>query len=177
MQSLRKIMTELEFWQLVTTNQALASSDELAEQLTQKLTPLSDEELASFDKHFSLKMRDSYTWRLWGAAFIISGCNSEYAFAEFRCWLISRGQIPFEQALKKPDSLSSLEIVLDKDGFYNPYLEEYDLIAGQLFEERTDQELPYIPSGQNQPFGKRFKDKRKHLKTSYPTLFDKYWQG
>lgn len=171
------MITETQFWQLVTTTDPLASSDELAALLTKNLTPLNDEELAAFDKLFGQKMRDSYTWRLWGAAYIISGCNSEYAFAEFRCWLISRGQETFEQALKKPDTLSNLEIGLDKDGFFNPYLEEYDLIAGQIFEERTDQELPYVPSGQNQPFGKRFNDKRKHLKTSYPTLFEKYWQG
>ena len=170
-------MTETQFWQYVTTTEPLASSDELATKLTEKLTALSDDDLAAFDKFFSLKMRDSYTWRLWGAAFIISGCNSEYAFAEFRCWLISRGQSAFEQALKKPDSLSTLTISTDKDGFYSPYLEEYDLIAGQIFENRTEQELPYVPSGQNQPFGKRFNDKRKHLKSSYPALFDKYWQG
>ncbi len=170
-------MTEIEFWQLVTAANPLAGSDELAEQLSEKLTPLDDEQLAAFDKHFSLKMRDSYTWRVWGAAFIIAGCNSEYAFAEFRCWLISRGQETFEQALKKPDTLANLDIAQDKEGFANPYLEEYDLIAGQLFEERNEHELPYVPSGQSQPFGKRFKDTRKYLKTSYPNLFEKYWQG
>lgn len=169
-------MTETEFWQLVTAHDPLATSDELAQQLTDKLTPLTDEQLAVFDKYFSLKMRDSYTWRLWGAAFIIAGCNSEYAFAEFRCWLISRGQTVFEQALKKPDTLANLEILQDKEGHALPYLEEYDLIAGQLFESRNEGELPYVPSGHSQPFGKRFKDTRKYLKTSYPNLFIKYWQ-
>lgn len=170
-------MTETEFWQLVTARDPLATSDELAQQLTDKLNPLTDEQLAAFDKHFSLKMRDSYTWRLWGAAYIIGGCNSEYAFAEFRCWLISRGQDIFEQALKKPDTLAELDVLKDDEGDPLPYLEEYDLIAGQLFEARNEHELPYLPSGQSQPFGKRFKDTNKYLKTSYPNLFAKYWQS
>ena len=170
-------MTETQFWHYVTTTNPLANSDELATLLTDKLSPLDDGDLAAFDKMFGQKMRDSYTWRLWGAAFIIAGCNSEYAFAEFRCWLISRGQDIFEQALKKPDILASLDIFKDEEGFASPYLEEYDLIAGQIFESRSEHELPYVPSGQNQPFGKRFKDTRKFLKTSYPNLFEKYWQG
>ena len=41
------MMTETQFWQLVTTTQPLASSDELAALLTQNLTPLNDEELSS----------------------------------------------------------------------------------------------------------------------------------
>ncbi|MGB1299460.1 MAG: DUF4240 domain-containing protein, partial [Psychrobium sp.] len=43
-------MTETEFWQLVTAQDPLATSDELAQQLTDKLNPLTDEQLAAFDK-------------------------------------------------------------------------------------------------------------------------------
>jgi len=169
-------MTESEFWQLATAKDMASCNDVLARELTAHLTPLDDDELAAFDKYFNLCMRDSYTWDLWGAAFIIAGCNSEFAFAEFRCWLISRGQNTFKQALKNPDSLSELAIMIDKDGHANPYLEEYDLIAGQLFEARNECELPFVPSGQSQPQGKRFKDKPKLLKKNYPQLFEHYWQ-
>ncbi|MDP2561950.1 DUF4240 domain-containing protein [Psychrobium sp. 1_MG-2023] len=169
-------MTELQFWQLVSTTDPLADSDHLANSLTEKLTPLGNEELAAFDKIFNQKMRQAYTWDLWGAAFVIAGCNSEFAFAEFRCWLISRGQTIFEQALANPDSLAKLEIH-QKDEYANPYLDEYDLIAGQLYENRTEQELPFVPSGQTQPQGKRFKDKARLVKKTYPELFAKYWTG
>jgi len=169
------MMTESEFWQYATANDLASDSDTLANELTAQLTPLDDHALATFDKHFNLRMRDSYTWELWGAAFIIAGCNSEFAFAEFRCWLISRGEAIFNQALKDPDSLSTLDVVLDKDGHANPYLDEYDLIAGQIFEDRNEGELPFMPSGQTQPQGKRFKDKPKFLKLRYPQLFSRYW--
>ncbi len=168
-------MTESEFWQLVTAQDCSSDSDTLANELTAKLSPLNDDALAAFDKHFNLRMRDSYTWDLWGAAFVIAGCNSEFAFAEFRCWLISRGEDIFNLALKEPDSLSELNIGLNKEGLANPYLDEYDLIAGQIFEDRNDTELPFVPSGQSQPKGKRFKDKQKALKKSYPKLFQRYW--
>jgi len=169
------MMTDSQFWQLVTAANLASDSETLAAQLTKQLELLTDQELAAFDKHFTLKMRDSYTWDLWGAAFVIAGCNSEFAFSEFRCWLISRGETTFDQALSQPDSLSSLDIALDKEGFANPYLDEYDLIAGQLFEARNEHELPFFPSGHSQPRGKRFKDKAKGLKLNYPLLFARYW--
>lgn len=167
-------MTELEFWQLVTAQDALASSDEIAGQLKAKLTPLSDQTLAAFDKHFNLKMRETYTWNLWGAAYLIAGCNSEFAFSEFRCWLISRGREVFDQTIACPDDLADFDGLSLKDGKAYPYLDEYDLIAGQIYEDRVGQELPFVPSGQDQPRGKRFKDRPKFLKASYPKLFRQY---
>ena len=55
-------------------------------------------------------------------------------------------------------------------------LKMYDLIAGLLYEQRNEDELPFAPSGLDQPKGKRFKDKPKFLKLAYPQLFAKYWQ-
>lgn len=46
------------------------------------------------------------------------------------------------------------------------FLDEYDLIAGMIYESRTEDELPFVPSGLSQPRGKRFKDKSKELKKS-----------
>ena len=167
-------MTELEFWQLATAENMQATSDDIAEQLKAKLTPLDDQSLAAFDKHFNLRMRESYQWKLWGAAYLIAACNSEFAFSEFRCWLISRGQAVFEKTLKNPDDLADFDIMTKKDNQPYPYLDEYDLIAGQIYEDRGEEELPFMPSGQDHPKGKRFKDRPKFLKTSYPKLFSQY---
>ena len=167
-------MTDQEFWQLVTATDVFSSSDELAQQLKDRLTSLDDETLAAFDKAFNLKMRESYRWDLWGAADLIAACNSECAFSEFRCWLISRGQDVFEKTLKKPDDLADFDIMSRKEQQPYPYLDEYDLIAGQLYEDRVGEELPFILSGQDQPKGKRFKDRPKLLKTNYPKLFSQY---
>ncbi|MGX5173327.1 DUF4240 domain-containing protein [Aliikangiella sp. IMCC44653] len=168
-------MNEDTFWRLVTASPNLPDAESIGAALTQKLEPLSNQELADFDKHFSLKMRASYTWALFGAAFVIAGCNTEYAFAEFRCWLISCGKATFDKALNDPDSLAEGDIIPFKDDEASPYLDEYDLIAGLIYEQRTGKELPFVPSGQLEPKGKRFKDKPKFLRQSYPNLFAKYW--
>ena len=52
-----------------------------------------------FDKQFNLRMRKAYTWDLFGAAYVMAGCNDDYGFSEFLCWLISRGEQVFLKAL------------------------------------------------------------------------------
>ena len=164
-------MKETEFWQLVTRSQPQQDQESLAADLKAKLLLLSDEELAAFDKIFSQQMRRAYLWSLWGAAYIVTGCDSEYGFAEFRCFLISLGQEWFEKVLVDPDQLAQLPAWPEKDGYAYPFVDEYDLIAGQIYEDRTGQELPFVPSGQATPQGKKFSHKKKQLKATYPQLF------
>jgi len=169
-------LTLTDFWRLVTVNDRTAEPESVCQSLKAALSDLSDEQLIEFDKQFSICMRQSYTWDLFGAAFVIAGCNDEYGFSEFRCWLISRGEAVFKAALENPDSLAQCTPLYFLNEQPYPYLDEYDLIAGLLYEERNDDELPFIPSGLEQPKGKRFKDKPKFLKQNYPQLFAKYWQ-
>ncbi|QDF77136.1 MULTISPECIES: DUF4240 domain-containing protein [Shewanella] len=164
-------MKEIEFWQLVTRSQPQQDQESLAADLKGKLMLLSDEELAAFDKIFSQQMRRAYLWSLWGAAYIVTGCDSEYGFAEFRCFLISLGQEWFEKVLVDPDQLAQLPAWPEKDGYAYPFVDEYDLMAGQIYEDRTGQELPFVPSGQATPQGKKFSHKKKQLKATYPQLF------
>ncbi|SFB96233.1 DUF4240 domain-containing protein [Pseudoalteromonas denitrificans] len=169
-------MTEDQFWTLVQAPNFHESSDEISEHLKLKLNDLNDDELACFDKYFNLKMRETYTWDLWAAAFIISGCNSEYAFSEFRSWLISRGKAIFNKTIENPDNLAGYDVIPFKDEQPYPFLDEYDLLAGQIYEDRTEEELPFIPSGIDEPSGKRFKNKAKMLKEKYPALFELFWK-
>jgi len=101
-------MTEVEFWDLVTRSEPAQSQESLVEALKLKLSKLSDEELKVFDKLFGQQMRRSYLWSVWGAAYIITGCDSDYAFAEFRAFLISLGQASYEAVIAQPDSLAKL---------------------------------------------------------------------
>lgn len=169
-------LTLSEFWQLVTVADRTAEPESVSERLKGLLTDLSDAQLIEFDKQFSICMRQSYTWELFGAAFVMAGCNDEYGFSEFRCWLISRGEAAFNAALENADSLADCTPVYHLNEQPYPYLDEYDLIAGLLYEQRNEDELPFVPSGLDQPKGKRFKDKPKFLKLVYPQLFAKYWQ-
>ena len=163
-------MTESQFWELVSRTSPSQNQTDLAETLKQKLEPLSNQELRDFDKIFGQQMRRSYSWAVWGAAYIITGCDSEYAFAEFRCFLISLGKDWYDKVVESPDELGNLTQWPEKDGYAYPFLDEYDLIAGQIYEERADDELPYVPSGQASPAGKKFSHKKKQLKATYPLL-------
>ncbi|EGM68617.1 DUF4240 domain-containing protein [Shewanella sp. HN-41] len=163
-------MTEVEFWGLVTRTEATQSQESLVQSLKQQLTELSNDELKAFDKIFGQQMRRSYLWSVWGAAYIITGCDSEYAFAEFRCFLISLGKATYEAVITHPDSLAQLSAWPEKDGYAYPFVDEYDLIAGQLYEDRTGEELPFMPSGKATPIGKKFSTKPKELKQQYPGL-------
>lgn len=163
-------MTESQFWELVTRTSPQQNQIDLAESLKKNLSPLSNDELRDFDKIFGQQMRRSYLWSVWGAAYIITGCDSEYAFAEFRCFLISLGKEWYDTIVESPDDIGKLLEWPEKDGYVYPFLDEYDLIAGQLYEERADDELPYVPSGQASPAGKKFSHKKKQLKATYPIL-------
>ncbi|TVL31911.1 DUF4240 domain-containing protein [Shewanella xiamenensis] len=163
-------MTEVEFWDLVTRSEPAQSQESLIEALKLKLSKLSDEELKVFDKLFGQQMRRSYLWSVWGAAYIITGCDSDYAFAEFRAFLISLGQARYEAVIAQPDSLAKLTAWPEKDGYAYPFIEDYDLIAGQLYEDRTGKELPFMPSGKATPVGKKFSTKPKDLRQQYPEL-------
>lgn len=167
-------MTEIEFWQLVTRDTPAQDQISLADNLKSKLERLSDQELLEFDKIFGQQMRRSYFWSIWGAAYIITGCDSEYAFAEYRCFLISLGQEWYEKVIANPDEIALLTQWPEKDGYPYPFLDEYDLIAGQIFEDRTGEELPFIPSGKATPQGKKFTSKKKQLKIAYPQLSQRF---
>ncbi len=169
-------MTDSQFWQLVTLPTQDFDSEQACKYLTKQLEPLTDKEIEQFDTYFSKAMRRAFTWQLWGAAFVIAGCNTEYDFAEFRCWLIAQGQDVYDDALRDPNSLVNHTIRM-QNGLPYPYIDEYDLVAGFVFEQRNNTELPYFPVTEQTPEGKRFKDKAKYLKQSYPSLFDKYWQN
>ena len=130
-------MTEQQFWQLVTRASLSQSDTEITAQLQARLAPLSDQQLAAFDKHFAIQMRRSYRWSLWGAAYVMTGLDTEFPLIV---------QYPY------------------------PFLQEYDLMAGQLYENRTGHELPFVSSGQSSPTGKKFDDRPKSLNKTYPQL-------
>jgi hypothetical protein len=169
-------LTEQAFWDLVTTSDLGLDPQSVSDNLNVKLAVLTDQQLIEFDKYFGIAMHKCFTWDLFGAAFVMAGCNDDYGFSEFRCWLISRGKTVFDNALVNADSIVQCTPVYYLNEQPYPYIDEYDLIAGLLYEERNDDELPFIPSGSDEPKGKRFKDKPKLLKQSYPLLFSKYWQ-
>jgi len=163
-------MTETHFWSLVTREHPEQSSADVALYLREQLQTLDDAALKAFDKMLDQQLRRSNLWSIWGAAYIITGCDSDYVFAEFRCFLLSLGQQWYERCLTNPDGLAELGEWPLVDNYAYPFVEDYDLIAGQIYEDRTGLELPFVPSGQHTPKGKKFSIKAKIMRQTYPLL-------
>ncbi len=65
---------------------------------------------------------------------------SDDSFLYFRCWLIAQGKTVFENALKSPDSLASVETIEFDVGEGLLYVSDNAFV--KKYGKRTDKELP-----------------------------------
>jgi Protein of unknown function (DUF4240) len=103
-------MAESEFWRLISETRSAAGNDtgRQSELLKDRLTQLSPQAIIAFAQiRHSLDER-AYTWNIWGAATVIEDGCSDDCFRDFRGYLISLGQGPYENALRDPDSLAPI---------------------------------------------------------------------
>jgi hypothetical protein len=132
------VMDEEQFWTLINPISAL-SFGEKENALRKALATLTPENIILFQEIWDQKMVESYTWDLWGAAFIIgSGCDDD-AFINFRSSLILMGRAVFENAVNDPDTLA---VVAGggESGIW--FYEGYQYMAGEAYGQKTGQELP-----------------------------------
>ncbi|GAA4903378.1 hypothetical protein GCM10023333_41960 [Ferrimonas pelagia] len=76
--------------------------------LARALSQLPDRSLLGFSHQFELHHGAAYTWRLWGAAYLLCDGCSEEEFANFRASLISCGPALYQAALDDPNVLSEV---------------------------------------------------------------------
>jgi hypothetical protein len=74
-------LSEQAFWELVTTPDLGLDPQSVSDHLKANLSNLDDQQLIAFDKFFGINMRKCFTWDLFGAAFVMAGCNDEYGFS------------------------------------------------------------------------------------------------
>ncbi|MFC0119652.1 DUF4240 domain-containing protein [Pseudoalteromonas xiamenensis] len=161
------------FWSLVTVENTTPS--EVNAVLKSRLDSLSNEDLQAFDELYSRQLKQLWDWSCWGAAYVMCGCNSEYDYLDFCNWVISKGKDVYDSFKNTPDSIASLSDVPLKDELPYPYIDEMDLVAGLLYEEKNQDELVHFNVVNVPVTGKKFKNNKKALKGTYPNLFDKYW--
>lgn len=101
-------MTPEGFWALIDKHVSLDDDELDVSGLEDALAALPAEEIVSFDQIFAKLFSESYSWKLWGAAYIIRGGCSDDSFDYFRGWLIARGRKVFEAAIADPDSLAEV---------------------------------------------------------------------
>ena len=158
-----------EFWSLIDEVRTAESDCQQAVLLLKKkLCERSQEDIKSFHNHQSLLLEYSYSYLVWGAAYLIRGGCSDDAFDYFRAWLIMQGQQEFEKAVKDPDSLID---VLDEQ---HPQLEEFLYVAEEAYESVTGQDLvgdniTHEDLGESWDF-----DDPEEMKKRYPKLFAQF---
>jgi hypothetical protein len=161
------------FWKMIDEARHTSEGDaekQLAE-LAVLLDELSAEEIVDFHYLFYSLFDKSYTWPLWGAAYVIGGGCSDDAFDYFRGWLISRGEKVFTTALREPDHLASM--INDGDEEIDCQVEGWQSVAVDAWCRKTGQEDSAFPTRlsedrSNNPAGEEWQEE--DLDRLYPML-------
>jgi hypothetical protein len=170
----RNHMDKAAFWKLIDGSRRSSDGDPEAqiETLGELLSALEPVEIVAFDRILSEYHDRAYNWNLWGAAYIIGGGCSDDGFADFRGWLISRGEKAFENALLDPEIL--VKVVKEDDG--ECQIEGFQYIASQTWEQKTDLSAGEFPRHEfarhAEPTGEKWEED--DLETRFPKLCKKF---
>jgi len=160
------------FWNLIDKSRRAAEGDaeEQLDFLREELLKLSADAVVRFDEIMADCHIRSYSWPLWGAAYIIGGGCSDDGFDYFRGWLISRGEKTFEAAVQDPDSLARVvkvdEAPCEAEG--------YEFLAQEVWEELTHKPSSEFPCARRpgEPSGTRWSEDQ--LDVLFPKLAKKF---
>jgi hypothetical protein len=164
---------EKQFWDTIGPcgKKALTGLERQLSGVRKRLAQMTPAEIKSFDRLFNQKMKDAYTWDLWGAAYLINGGCSDDGFFYFCAWLISRGPKVFAAALQNPDSLAK---VVDADRDDHEF-EELWHVARQVYQEEAGKELAGTFRWPAKPKGKRWDfDDDEEMLRRFPKLAKHY---
>ena len=166
------------FWALIATTTAHEQDPERQlHALRVALQKLSADELLAYEAAFDKVMTDSYSWDLWGAAYVVHGGASDDGFEYFRCWLVSKGRRVFEQVAAHPDSLADV-LVKNVEGVLE--FESFAYVARGVWSEKTGKPAGEMPNAAvmmyvgKEPTGKPFDEDSASLAKRYPKLFKRF---
>jgi hypothetical protein len=166
------------FWKIIDrTKPGKADQDEQLALLHSELEKLSPHELEVFGANMDRILTDSYSWDLWGAAYVIMGGASDDSFEYFRVWMISQGQQFFETAKADPDKLADR---IPQGYDEAPDFELLAYAASEVWAEKTGHrpdEMPMQPPMiyvGREPSGKPFPEADSELAKRYPRLWARF---
>lgn len=170
-QAAEQEMTEARFWAIVATSASGQDLDKQTVSLRNALDALTPAELEGYQRVYDRLMRRSYSWDLWGAAFVANGGASDDGFDYFCRWLISRGEATFAKVSANPDSLAD---VLGGAPGGELEFEAFGYIAPELWARKTGRRPAEMPMAEGkespEPSGTPFSEDPAALKARYPKL-------
>ncbi|MFT3936957.1 MAG: DUF4240 domain-containing protein [Chitinophagaceae bacterium] len=131
-------ITKQTFWQLINTSLQKTTLDRQAGFLVKELKKLPEKDIAAFENIYNRLDNACYTWNLWAAAYTIHRGCSDDSFADFRAWLITRGEAVYIKALAASDSLAVLKrkkLEQSRDG------ECVSFLASKAYEDLFDKDI------------------------------------
>lgn len=170
-------LTDKNFWDLIDHSAALeAKPDAQLADLRASLSRLSASQIADFEHIFDETMRQSYSWDLWGAAYIANGGSSDDGFEYFRCWLISKGPNVFHKVAANPDILADI-LAPGSGGDFE--FEEFAYVAREAWQAKTGRDWNDMPvianmAYDNKPSGVAFSENPAELAKRYPKLWKRF---
>jgi hypothetical protein len=173
-----RIMTDERFWALIQPTTAFENDpDRQIAALHSALENLSTEEIEAFEEAFGRQLKRSYSWDLWGAAYVVHGGASDDGFEYFRRWLISKGRRIFERVVADPDSLADI-VALVPGGPLE--FESFGSVARRVWSEKTGRKAREMPDSAEmvyiglKPSGTPFDEDATHLAKRYPKLWQRF---
>ena len=166
-----------DFWAIIDHSAEFeADTDLQSADIHASLMRLSPAQIADFERMFDETMRNSYTWDLWGAAYVANGGASDDGFEYFRCWLISKGRRVFEQVSSAPDGLADI-IANGETGEFE--FEEFAYLARDAWSKKTGKDWNEVPTVANmayetEPKGTPFSEDPEELQQRFPKLWRRF---
>ena len=175
-------MDRKQFWSIVNAAQKESGGDfdRRYRILIEALSDLPPEDIIDFSDIYGELLRESYSWDLWDAAYIINGGCSDDGFMDFRRWLISRGEQAFYGALADPESLA-----LWQEGEDDLFFEQFGWICDEAFGIATGEDFIEALGKRvrrkstertviREPRGTRWKNEDE-LAGRFPKLYARFW--
>jgi hypothetical protein len=165
------------FWDMIErTRSPDADQERQIAALAAELSKLPPAEIEAFGAVFDRLLGDTYSWDLWGAAYVVMGGASDDGFEYFRVWLISRGRHVFEAARANPDELA---VLIPADFEDVPEFELLAYVAPEVWAEKTGDDRVDMPTQavmaySHDPSGEPFDDTPEHLARRYPRLWARF---
>jgi len=123
-------MDTIHFWEIMdyAFNKGKFDNEVKEQAILEQLLKLTPKQIQDFEIIFQQMNKRASTWGAFAAQTVIEGGSSDDRFYYFRCWLISLGKKNFDEVLKNPDHLASLDLPFNKS-YGLIYCEFENLIA------------------------------------------------
>jgi hypothetical protein len=169
-QTASSTMTRDDFWALIDEARAHGRTcEDTAARVEALLSRRPEARIAAFMTHQDQLLAQSYTWELWGAAYVVGGGASDDGFEYFRAYLLTRGREVFELGMREPDALA--EVVpsnAECEEMLHAAWTAYERVAGHE-PPRTGVVRPELDDAASWDF-----DDEAEMRRRYPRLWAKF---